>query len=897
MLHLEKEETMRFKKIVAVAMAAVMSMGGVCGGTAMSATSVKASSFTDLNQDEIVDAMGAGWNLGNQLEASIGGVPYETAWGNPTITESLIKAVKEAGFSTIRVPVSYLSHIGSGSSYTIDDAWLDRVQEVVDMCIDNDLYVIINMHGDGYHTVDGGWLFCDGSEQTTIQAKYKACWNQIATRFASYDEHLIFESMNEEFDGTYGTPNRTYYSNINELNQIFVDTVRQSGGNNSKRWLLVPGWNTNIEYTAGDYGFEIPSDNYLSSSVPSGEKRIMISVHYYDPWDFCGTESSAITQWGSVATDSSKVASYGNETYLNSQFYNLYSAFTSKGYPVVIGEYGAIDKSEYDSNNAASREEFAKKVCEYAEKYECVPVWWDNGHNGTYGFALFDRSTCKVTQQGIIDAIMSVCENDSEESDTPATTGTTVLFSNGSSDETYSTSDATWLVNASDDAVITLKYTCMDSSHSYWGVLGWGASVDGNWVNGNSYNAAATATDTVEVTFTAKELKDSLGVTSGSNVGYLALNAYNGGKIISLSITDSSDAEVETEEATEAETEKATEESTEAETEKETEKVTEKVTEAETEKAASVLELNANDLKSGTYTSDYVVGDFTIGASSSKYISVESASFTLDGNTFSKRLKMNGGGNSTGRYIKFTTDGAATIEIIGASTTAGKTRTIRLAKDSVGGTKIGDITVAYDAEKQTFNVDEEGTYYIYSTSSGIYVYDVKVTTTSSSDVEVEAEENETEPETEAATEEAKTGISLLANDLTTGTYTSTFSVGSFTIGASSSKSVQVKSAAVTVDGTTFKKSLVFGGGGNSTGRYIKFTTTGACTVKVVGSSTSASATRTIRLAKNSVGGTTVADNNVTGTAATLTYKISEAGTYYLYSTGSGVNVYSVNVEY
>lgn len=411
---------MRFKKFMATVMSVAMVFGVLGSSLAVSPVSAEAATFTDLDQDEIVAAMGAGWNLGNQLEASVSGVPYETAWGNPTISESLIKAVKAAGFSTIRVPVSYLSKIGS--DYTIDSSWLNRVQEVVDMCINNDLYVIINMHGDGYNSVDGGWLLCNGSDQTTIRAKYEACWKQIANKFKDYDEHLIFESMNEEFDGTYGTPNTTYYSNINTLNQIFVDTVRQTGGNNAMRWLLVPGWNTNIEYTAGNYGFVIPSDNYLSSSVPSGEKRIMISVHYYDPWGFCGEESSTTTQWGSSATDSSKVASYGDESYLNSQLYNMYSAFSSKGYPVVIGEYGAIDKSAYDSTNAACRVEWAKKVCTYAKQYGCVPVWWDNGYTGTYGFALFDRNSCTVTQQSIIDAIIGVMGTGSSSSSSSSST-------------------------------------------------------------------------------------------------------------------------------------------------------------------------------------------------------------------------------------------------------------------------------------------------------------------------------------------------------------------------------------------------------------------------------------------------------------------------------------------
>lgn len=411
---------MRFKKLVAVVMAAAMSLSTL-GVTGSSTPKASAATFQNLNQSQIVEAMGAGWNLGNQLEAANNGTPNETNWGNPTISENLIKAVKNAGFQSIRVPVSYLSKIGSDSNYTIDSSWLNRVQQVVDMCIKYDLYVIINMHGDGYNSIDGGWLLCNGSDQTTIRKKYAACWKQIANKFKDYDQHLIFESMNEEFDGTYGTPNTTYYSNINTLNQIFVDTVRQTGGNNAKRWLMVPGWNTNIEYTAGNYGFVVPSDNYRSSEISSSEKRIMISVHFYDPWDFCGVESSSYTQWGSKATNSSKVPSYCDESYLNYAFWLLSDKFTSKGYPVVIGEYGAIDKSAYDSQNTACRAEFASKVCKYADQYGCVPVWWDNGVNGTYGFGLFNRYNYQVTQQSIIDAIMGVYGNNSDGIDTSKT--------------------------------------------------------------------------------------------------------------------------------------------------------------------------------------------------------------------------------------------------------------------------------------------------------------------------------------------------------------------------------------------------------------------------------------------------------------------------------------------
>ncbi|MDS0525865.1 cellulase family glycosylhydrolase [Clostridium sp. SHJSY1] len=373
-----------------------------------SAATTPSSDFTQLNYSQILPSMGAGWNLGNQLEASNNGVPSETAWGNPTITKALIQQVKAAGFKTIRIPVSYLNKIGSAPNYTIDSSWLTRIKEVVDYAYSEGLFVIINMHGDGYKSVNSSWLLCDSNDQTTIKTKYQKAWQQIANTFADYDEHLIFESMNEEFDGSYSAPNRTYYSNINAYNQIFVDTVRQTGSNNSARWLLIPGWNTNIDYTTGDYGFALPTDNYRSSAIPSSEKRIMISAHYYSPWDFCGEESGTITQWGATATSTSRKSTWGQEDYLTSQIKAMYDKFGTQGYPVVIGEFGSVDKTSADSTNNTYRAIFAKTLCSTAKQYGAVPVIWDNGYNGAYGFGLFDRAKCTITQQGIIDSIMDV---------------------------------------------------------------------------------------------------------------------------------------------------------------------------------------------------------------------------------------------------------------------------------------------------------------------------------------------------------------------------------------------------------------------------------------------------------------------------------------------------------
>jgi endoglucanase len=213
--------------------------------------------------------------------------------------------------------------------------------------------------------------------------------------------------MNENFDGTWGNPTQPCYSNINSYNQIFVDTVRRAGGNNNSRWLLVPGWNTNIDYTTGNYGFVLPTDQYRSPSIPSSEKRIMISVHYYSPWDFAGEENSTITQWGRASTNSAKKSTWGQEDYMDAQLKKTYDTFVTKGYPVVVGEYGAIDKSSFDSGNPGYRADYVRTLTSTAKKYGAATVYWDNGHNGQYGFALFDRRTLAVTQQGMINAIMT----------------------------------------------------------------------------------------------------------------------------------------------------------------------------------------------------------------------------------------------------------------------------------------------------------------------------------------------------------------------------------------------------------------------------------------------------------------------------------------------------------
>lgn len=393
-----------------------------CGKNSDSEAKDTAKKWTELDQTQITEAMGLGWNLGNQLEASSGGLPSETCWGNPEVTKELIDTVKAQGFKTVRIPVSYLDMIGDGPDYKIDTDWLDRVQEVVDYVVNNDMFAIVNMHGDGYYTVDHSWLLCaeDDDKQTEIKDKYGKVWTQIADRFKDYDQHLIFESMNEEFNNDYGKPDANAYENINAYNQIFVDSVRATGSNNEKRWLLLPGWNTNIDYTAGDeYNFKIPTDN----GCKADGKRIMISVHYYDPFNFTIDENkTAKTQWGKYAVKN--YDNWGQEDYVDSQMALLNEKFVSQGYPVVIGEFGAQDKTEKFADYNEFRRYWAEYLIKAAKKNGVVCVYWDNGYNGNKGFGIIDRNSLEITQPDLIAGMMRAI-NSTDDYEIPSPAGYT----------------------------------------------------------------------------------------------------------------------------------------------------------------------------------------------------------------------------------------------------------------------------------------------------------------------------------------------------------------------------------------------------------------------------------------------------------------------------------------
>lgn len=334
------------------------------GSPAVDSAAVSANEMRDITSMELVKDMGIGWNLGDTLDVcqadrdgdgrvnehvGEGEKVDETLWGNPKATAELFSALKEDGIDSVRIPVTWRDHIDEEGN--IDAEWLDRVQEVVNYAYERDMYVILNVHHDGGGDPKfGAWIIegMKNDKENTLN-RYKRLWSQIAERFKDYGDKLVFESMNEVgFDGI-GKPQG--YSLLNELNQTFVDLIRESGGNNGSRHLLIAGYWTDIAATC-DSLFKMPNDP---------ENRCILSVHYYTPWEFCTTNIN--NTWGTPAEVKQMEDLYGM----------LKSNFVDKGVPVIVGEYAA------SGNDLASCILFIEKMTGLCREYGIAPFYWDNG--------------------------------------------------------------------------------------------------------------------------------------------------------------------------------------------------------------------------------------------------------------------------------------------------------------------------------------------------------------------------------------------------------------------------------------------------------------------------------------------------------------------------------------
>jgi len=330
----------------------------------------------------------AGWNLGNTLDSHNNGVAGEQIWGNPFVNQELMNGVKAAGFDIIRIPVTWMGDFGPSPDFRINTGRLRRVGEVVDMAHNAGLKVIINMHHDGATESVGkdvGWLLVGRASRNAdafnrITAQYVRLWIQIATYFKNYGDWLIFESFNELHDGSWGHDfDIGQIITINRWNQLFVEAVRSTGGNNETRFLMVGAYCKHPGQTLTPL-FTLPAD-----TVPD---RLIVSFHYYDPHDF-GIQGTRAA-WGTPA-DRQKV---------EADFAPFKERFIDNGIPVIIGESGAVlqlfpDNQAREAQARQSRIEYIPYIFATAKKYGLVPIYWDNGLTRGNGekFGLIDRRT------------------------------------------------------------------------------------------------------------------------------------------------------------------------------------------------------------------------------------------------------------------------------------------------------------------------------------------------------------------------------------------------------------------------------------------------------------------------------------------------------------------------
>jgi endoglucanase len=337
--------------------------------------------MSDISSIDLVKEIKIGWNLGNTMDATGGsGVTSEISWGNPITTKELIDAVKAAGFNTLRIPTTWQNHLGPAPDYTINKAWLDHIQLIVDYAMANDMYVIINAHHED-------WYFPSYDNLDVAKDELNKVWLQIADRFENYDEHLIFEGMNEPRQK--GTPNEWNGGNaegwdcVNQLNQVFVDTIRNAGGNNPLRHLMVMPYAASSAGNAWS-GFTVPEDD-----------KVIVSIHAYTPYNFALNKTGTDTWSSSNASDTRDIDSLMN---------NINNQFISKGIPVILGEFGAMNKENLDS-----RVDWAKYYISKAAEKGIPCIWWDNGAFVGSGenFGLINRYDLTWKYPEIVDAMMN----------------------------------------------------------------------------------------------------------------------------------------------------------------------------------------------------------------------------------------------------------------------------------------------------------------------------------------------------------------------------------------------------------------------------------------------------------------------------------------------------------
>lgn len=338
----------------------------------------------DISAFDLVKEMKIGWNLGNTLDATGGsGIESETSWQNEVTSKKMVDTVKQAGFNVLRVPTTWDIHVDE--NFNIDKEWLDRVQEVVDYGIDNDMFVILNIHHEEWH-------FPSYDNLDSAKEKLVKLWEQISERFKNYDEHLIFEGLNEPRKKN--TPQEWTGGDsesrdvVNQFNAAFVETVRNSGGNNISRHLMIP-----------TYAASSTSSCLNDMVIPKDDDKIIVSVHAYLPYDFA-LNTKGTDQWSIDNTNDTQS--------IDKLFEDLDMFFLSQNIPVIIGEFGSVNKiNDNLENNLEARVACGTYYISKAKEHGVPCVWWDNaGFIGSgENFGLLVRSDLTWSFPALVEAI------------------------------------------------------------------------------------------------------------------------------------------------------------------------------------------------------------------------------------------------------------------------------------------------------------------------------------------------------------------------------------------------------------------------------------------------------------------------------------------------------------
>jgi len=336
--------------------------------------SIPTASAEALTPEVVFNAMGPGWNMGNHMDAISNGVSAETIWGNPKCTQATFDGVKAAGFKAVRICTTWEGHIGKAPGYRLEAKWLDRVAEIVGYAEKAGLVAIVNTHHDESYWLDIAKAFNNATQNEKVKEEIFNVWTQIANRFKDKGEWLVFESFNEIQDGGWGWSTafqadpEAQYKVLNDWNQVFVDAVRTTGGNNATRWLGIPGYAASPTFTIP--GLKLPKD-YTSAN------RLMVAVHDYDPYDYT-LNDPLVRQFGHTADPNLKISG-DNEAGLRWTFGQLNDTYIKKGIPMYLGEMGC---SRHKDEDLPYQKYYMEYFCKAAADFLMPMYLWDNGAKG-----------------------------------------------------------------------------------------------------------------------------------------------------------------------------------------------------------------------------------------------------------------------------------------------------------------------------------------------------------------------------------------------------------------------------------------------------------------------------------------------------------------------------------